>query len=125
MNPSSVCSKERASINSFRHKTIFHEKEIDSYCTTSSNHLNDKNSPTVSCLSVEDIVSIYFPRSSIEQFIQICRKKQITRFKPDKSTNCDSTLRLINIQQLDHHWISIHQELSPSTQTISQQKGSK
>ena len=87
-------------------------------------HLNEKDSQTVSCLSIKDIVSIYFPLSSIEQFIQICRQKQITRFKPDKSTDCDSTLRLVNIQELENHWNFIIKELLPNTNT-SRQKHSK
>ena len=59
----------------------------------------------------------------MEQFIQICRQKQITRFKPDKSTDCDSTLRLVNIQQLDNHWNFILQELSSINNSTSQPQG--
>jgi hypothetical protein len=104
---------------SFCREIIFRGKEILCYCTTSSIHLNDK---TVSCLSIKDIVSIYFPYSSMDQFIQICRKKQITRFKPDKSTDCDSTLRFINIQDLDFHWNFIINELLPNSQISSFQQ---
>ncbi len=117
-----VLSKKCESSNSFCRQITFHGKEIFSYCTTSSIHLNEKDNQTISCLSIKDIVSVYFPWSSIEQFIQICRKKQITRFKPDRSTDCDSTLRLVNIQDLEFHWNFILKELLPNTQTLSSQQ---
>jgi hypothetical protein len=88
-----------------------------SYCTTSTIDLNDKCHKTISCLSIKDIVYIYFPWINIEQFIDICRKKQITRYKPDKSTDCDSTLRLVNIKELENNWNYILKELIPNTQS--------
>ncbi|CAF1403493.1 unnamed protein product [Adineta steineri] len=112
-----ILSKKNEINKSFCREIIFHGKEILSYCTTSSLHLNEKNNQTLSCLSVKDIVSVYFPWSSIEKFIQICGKKRITRFKPDKSTDYDSSLRLVNIQELENHWSFIIKELLPNTQT--------
>ena len=96
---------------------MFHGKEMLSYCTTSTIDLNEKCQKTISCLSIKDIVSIYFPWINIEEFIEICRKKEITRYKPDKSTDCDSTLRLVNINQLENHWNYILKELLPNTQS--------
>ncbi len=117
-------SKSSETKNSFCREIIYHGKEILSYCTTSSIDFNEKANETISCLAIKDIVSIYFPWSTIEQFIQICRKKQITRFKPDKTTDCDSNLRLINIKQLEYHWNFIIKELLPNKQfeTIIQSK---
>jgi CRISPR/Cas system CMR subunit Cmr4 (Cas7 group RAMP superfamily) len=81
---------------------------------------NEKDSDRVSCLSIQDLVSCFFPSSTVSEFIQICRKKSITRYKPDLSTDCDSKLRLVNIQQLEGHWDSIEQALTPSTQSSEQ-----
>ncbi|CAF0962919.1 unnamed protein product [Adineta ricciae] len=111
-----VLSKKTETNNSFCREIVFHGKEILSYCTTSSSNVNEKDHQTIACLSIKDIVSVYFPWSNIEDFIQICRKKQIIRFKPDKSTDCDSSLRLVNIQELEHHWNYILKELLPTTQ---------
>ena len=112
-----MLSKKTETNNSFCREIVFHGKEILSYCTTSSSNVNEKDHQTIACLSIKDIVSVYFPWSNIEDFIQICRKKQIIRFKPDKSTDCDSSLRLVNIQELEHHWNYILKELLPTTQT--------
>ncbi|CAF1329895.1 unnamed protein product [Rotaria sordida] len=114
-----VKSRTAESNNSFCRQIVFHGQEILSYCTTSSTNLKEKDNQTILCVSIKDIVSIYFPWSSIEQFIQICRRKQITRFKPDKSTGCDSTLRLVNMQELENHWNFILKELLPDTQISS------
>lgn len=108
-------SRRSDSSNSFCREITFHGKEILSYCTTSSVNLHDKDQQTIACLAIKDIVSIYFPWSNIEQFIQICRKKHITRFKPDKSTDYDASLRLVNIEELEHHWSFILKELLPTT----------
>ncbi|CAF2882139.1 unnamed protein product [Rotaria sp. Silwood2] len=114
-----VISKTTESNNSFCRRIVFHGQEILSYYTTLSTNLKEKDNQTVSCISIKDIISIYFPWCSIEQFIQICRRKQITRFKPDKSTGYDSTFRLVNIQELEKHWNFILKELLPDTQISS------
>ncbi len=95
-------------------KIIYREKEILSYCPRSSIDLNEK---LILCLSIKDIVLNSFPSSSIEEFINICKQKQITRFKPDKSTNYDSTIIFINIQDLDFYWNFIINELSSFKQS--------
>ncbi|CAF3521052.1 unnamed protein product [Rotaria sp. Silwood1] len=114
-----IC-KTNESNNSFCQRILFHGQEIFSYCTTPSINFNSIDNKTISCLSIKDIVSIYFPWSSIKQFIQICRNKQITIYKPDKSTSSDSTLRLINIEQLENNWNFILKELLPDKQILSQ-----
>ncbi|UJR24691.1 hypothetical protein I4U23_006064 [Adineta vaga] len=111
-----VLSRKNETSSSFCRAIIFHGKEILSYCTTSSMNVNEKDHNTIACLAIKDIVSIYFPWSTIDEFIQICRTKQITRFKPDKSTDYDSSLRLVNIQELENHWNFILKELLPTTQ---------
>jgi len=106
MISSSLCK----STNSYCRSIVFHEKEIISYSTTSSINSNE----TISCLSIKDIVLTYFPGTTPEKFIHLCRLKQIIRYKPDKSTNSDLSLRLINIQQLDQYWQFFIQQLSDS-----------
>lgn len=109
MISSSLCK----STNSYCRSIVFHEKEIISYSTTSSTNSNE----TISCLSIKDIVLTYFPGTTPEKFIHLCRLKQIIRYKPDKSTNSDLSLRLINIQQLDQYSQFFIQQLSPNLQS--------
>jgi hypothetical protein len=108
-SPPNVC----ISNNSYCRSILFHEKEIMSYNTISSIYSNQ----TIVCLSIKDIVLTYFPSATPEEFIQLCRLKQIIRYKPDKSTNSDSSLRLINLQQLNQHWNFFVQHLSPKPQS--------
>jgi hypothetical protein len=82
-----------------------------SFITTSSMDSNQ----TILCVSIKDIVSTYFPFNTPEEFIQLCRLKQIIRYKPDKSTNSDLSLRLINIQQLEQFWNFFTKHLSLKT----------
>ncbi len=109
---------ECKSNNSYCRSIIFHDKEIKSYSTTSSIDSNQ----TVLCLSINDIVEKYFPWTTSEEFIQLCRIKQIIRYKPDKSTHSDLSLRLINIQQLEQFWNFFNQKLLPKSQPTSSQQ---
>jgi hypothetical protein len=101
--------------NSYCQSIFFHGKEIITYCTTSSTDLNQ----TILCLSIKDILLTYFPWTTSEQFIQLCRLKEIIRYKPDKSTNSDLSLRLINIHQLEQYWNFFTHQLSPNPQLTS------
>ncbi len=103
------------STNSYCRSIVFHEKEIILYSTASSINSNE----TISCFSIKDIVLTYFPWTTPEKFIHLCRLKRIIRYKPDKSTNSDLSLRLINIQQLDQYWQFFIQQLSPNLQSTS------
>lgn len=87
----------------------FHDKQIMSYCTSSINESNE----TLICLSINDIVQTYFPWTNVDNFLHLCRLKQIVRYKPDKSTNSDLSLRLINIEQLEKYWFYFIQQLLP------------
>jgi hypothetical protein len=99
------------SSNSYCRTILFHEKDIMSFITTSSND----STKTILCLSIKDIVSTYFPFCTPEEFVQLCRLKQIIRYKPDKSTNSDLSLRLIDIQQLEQYWNFFNKHLSTKT----------
>lgn len=105
MNLSNVCEMSRSYCRSIR----FHDKDIMSYCTSSLNESNE----TLVCLSIQDVVSTYFPWTTINEFIRLCRLKQIVRYKPDKSTNSDLSLRFIHIEQLQTYWFYFIQQLLP------------
>jgi hypothetical protein len=113
---SSTTPNKRKSNNSYCRSITFHEKEIMSYSTTT---VTDSNETTL-CFSIKDIISSYFPWTTPEKFIQLCRIKQIVRYKPDTpNVNSDLSLRLINMKQLDQHWEFFIQELLPNTQIVS------
>jgi hypothetical protein len=89
-----------------------------SYSTTSSTDSQE----TTLCFSIKDIISTYFPWTTPEKFIQLCRMKQILRYKPDTPIGqSDLSLRLVNTQQLNQHWDFFTQGLSPNTQSASSQ----
>lgn len=102
---------------SYCRSIMFHDKEIMSYCTSS---INDSNE-TLICFSIQDVVNIYFPWTNVDKFIHLCRLKQIIRYKPDKSTDSDLSLRLINIQQLEKYWFYFIQQLLPDDKKIKYQ----
>ncbi|CAF1046425.1 unnamed protein product [Adineta steineri] len=104
--------------NSYCRLIVFHGKEIKSYSTTSSINSNE----TILCLSIKDIVLTYFPWMPFEKFVDLCRIKHILRYKPDKSTHSDLSLRLINLHQLEQHWEFFNQQFIPKTQPISPQQ---
>lgn len=110
------CLSTKSSNSSYCRSINFHEKQIMSYSSTS---IINSNKKTILCLSIKDIISIYFPWTTTQKFIRLCRLKQIIRYKPDKSTNSDLSLRLINIQQLEQYWHFFIQQLSPNLQSTS------
>ncbi|CAF1546136.1 unnamed protein product [Rotaria sordida] len=114
----SLCCNENKSTKSYCRSILFHGKEIISYCTTSSINSNE----TMLCVPIKDIVSTYFPNSTDEQFIELCRSKKITRYKPDRSAKSDLSLRLININQLDQYWNFFIEQLLPKRESICSYK---
>ncbi|CAF0748626.1 unnamed protein product [Didymodactylos carnosus] len=99
----------------FHRYIVFQGEQMLCYYTSQSDS-SGTEIKACQCLALQDVIRLFFSKSNIDRLIRLCRLKQVTRYKPDKTTNVDSNLRLVSIEDLQKHWSYITKEMDGTQQ---------